>query len=133
MPLTEELDRTIRSAHQRVEDIEVELETLRRELARERQIRADALRLYLSATGTEHPLEGSHVEEPRQRPRAEQVLAVMETLSRPVTLAELVEAMPDKPERGAISAVVHRAIQKGEVRRLQRGVYELNGRLAQAS
>jgi hypothetical protein len=40
--------------------------------------------------------------------------------------------MPDEPERGAVSAVVHRAIARGEVRRLSRGVYELVDNFARA-
>jgi hypothetical protein len=125
MALADELDRTIRAAQERVEDLEVQLEALRRDLARQRQIRADALRLYTSSTGRQHPLGESSHEDARDRPRAEQVLAALEAADGPVTLSDLVAAMPDGPERGAVSAVVHRAIAKGDVRRLKRGVYEL--------
>lgn len=133
MALENELDVTIRSAYEDIRALEHQVEDLRRKIARHRQVMSDAFRLYQSTTGSSHPLDGSQREESRERPRAEQVLAVMEAAGRPVTLSELVSAMPDKPERGAISAVVHRAIQKGEMRRLRRGVYELVEEYAQAS
>lgn len=133
MALVDELDVTIRTADKDVGSLEQQVEHLRRQIALRRQVMFDALRLYRSATGSPHPLEGFQETDNRERPRAEQVLAVMEAAGRAVTLAELVSAMPDKPERGAISAVVHRAIQRGEVRRLRRGVYELAGRYARAS
>ncbi|MEX1134884.1 MAG: hypothetical protein WED83_08590 [Acidimicrobiia bacterium] len=116
-----------------VEDLESKVEDLKRKIAMRRQVEADALRLYRSTTGSAHPFENGKSESARERPREEQVLAAMEAAGRPVTLSELLDAMPDRPERGAISAVVHRAIKRGEVRRLERGVYELIGRFAQAS
>lgn len=133
MALVHELDQTIRSLDGEVRALELKAEELRRDIARQRQMMSDAFRLYRSATGCPHPLERTGREETRERPRAEQVLAVMEAAGGPVTLSELVAAMPDGPERGAISAAVHRAIQRGEVRRLRRGVYELTERYAQAS
>ena len=132
MSLVDELESAIRAVHDEIENLESELEALRRTIAFKRQVRADALRLYLSTTGSAHPLEGSTGSAPRERPREEQVLATMEAAGRPITLTELIDAMPDGPDRGAISAVVHRAIKRGEVRRLSRGVYELNGRFAGA-
>jgi len=133
MALVEELDTTIRAVREETRELEAQLDALRLEIARQRNLLSDALRLYRSTTGSRHPFESSECDEIRERPRAEQVLAAMEAAGGPVTLSELVGAMPDKPERGAISAVVHRAIQKGEVRRLRRGVYELAGRYARAS
>lgn len=133
MALVEELDTAIRAALEETRTLESQLEVLRLEIARQRHLLSDALRLYRSTTGAPHPLEESGSDEVRERPRAEQVLAVMKAAGGPVTLSDLVSAMPDKPGRGAISAVVHRAIQKGEVRRLRRGVYELAGRYARAS
>ncbi len=133
MALVEELDRTITATHDEIGDLEGQLEALKQAIAAKRQVEADALRLYRSATGMAHPLEVSAASTRRDRPREEQVIAVMEAAGRPVSLAELMDAMPDQPERGAISAVVHRAIRRGEVRRLERGIYELIGRFAQAS
>jgi hypothetical protein len=133
MALVDELDRTIRSTHNEIEDLEAQLEELKRAIAVKRQMGADALRLYRSATGVAHPLEGPTTRTRRDRPREEQVMAVLEAAGRPVSLTELMDAMPDHPERGAISAVVHRAVKRGEVRRLERGVYEVTGRFAQAS
>jgi hypothetical protein len=127
MPLRDELDLAISAAAKEVRDFERELESVRRQLARSRQVMVDAFRLYRSAIGSPHPLEGLQGENHRERPRAEQVLAAMEAAGRPISLAELIRALPDEPERGAISAVVHRAIRRGEVRRLQRGIYELAG------
>jgi hypothetical protein len=133
MSLADELYRTIRSTHDEIEDLEAELEKLKRAIAVKRQMGADALRLYHSATGVSHPLEGPTTRTRRDRPREEQVMAVLEAAGGPVSLTELMDAMPDQPERGAISAVVHRAIKRGEIRRLERGIYELAGRFAQAS
>ncbi len=131
MSLVDELDGAIRSTQREVEALEEQLASLKRELARLRQLQGDALRLYRSATGSGHPLD-RNVEPARDRPRAEQVLAALGAAEGPVTLAELVAAMPDEPERGAVSAVVHRAIARGEVRRLSRGVYELVDSFARA-
>ena len=133
MALVDELDQTIRTTHDEIEDLEAQLEELKRTIAVKRQMEADARRLYRSATGVAHPLEARASNIPRDRPREEQVIAAMEAAGRPVSLTELMDAMPDQPERGAISAVVHRAIKRGDVRRLERGVYELTGRFAQAS
>lgn len=133
MALAEELDQTIRKVHNETQALEARIEDLRREIAQNRQIEGDALRLYRSTTGSPHPLEERRPSESRDRPRAEQVMAVMKAAGRPVTLTELVDAMPDNPERGAISAVVHRAVRRGEVRRLSRGVYELVEALRKAS
>lgn len=133
MALAEELDITIRKAEEEAAELEAQVDALRREIARRRQIQAQALRLYCTTTGSPHPLEVSEKTERRERPRAEQVLAAMDAFGGPVTLSELVSAMPDGARRGAVSAVVHRAIEKGEVRRLERGVYELVGRYARAS
>ena len=133
MALVDELDRTIKTTHDEIEDLEAQLEELKRTIAMKRQMEADALRLYRSATGFAHPLEAPVGSTRRERPREEQVIAVMEAAGRPVSLTELMDAMPDEPERGAISAAVHRAIKRGDVRRLERGVYELTRRFAQAS
>lgn len=135
MALVDELDAAMQSAREDLDRLERELEALRREIACRRHVLVDALRLYRSYTGVAHPLESSVSDstDERERPRADQVLAVMEAAGGPVTLTELVEAMPDSPDRGAISAVVHRAIGKGEVRRLRRGVYELARSYAEAS
>ena len=133
MALIDELDATIHTANEEVDHLEREMESLRREIARRRHVLLDALRLYHSLTGVAHSLDSSVSSDQRERPRADQVLAVMEAAGRPVTLSELIEAMPDAPDRGAISAVVHRAIRKGEVRRLERGVYELSRAFAEAS
>lgn len=133
MALVDELEATIRSATEDVDRLERQVEDLRREIARRRHVLIDALRLYRSYTGVAHSLESSDNTDERERPRADQVLAVMEAAGGPVTLSELIEAMPDAPDRGAISAVVHRAIRKGEVRRLRRGVYELARLYAEAS
>lgn len=133
MALVDELDRTIKTTHDEIGDLEAQLEELKRTIAVRRQMVADALRLYRSATGVAHPLEAPARSPRRDRPREDQVIAVMEAAGRPVSLTELMDAMPDQPERGAVTAVVHRAIKRGEVRRLERGVYELTGRFAQAS
>lgn len=133
MALNEELDATIRMTRHEIEVLESQLEALKRSIAHKRQVEADALRLYRSATGADHPLDSNPANARRDRPREEQVIAAMEAAGRPVTLSELLDAMPDQPERGAISAVVHRAVKRGDVRRLERGVYELVGRFAQAS
>ena len=133
MALSDELDTTIRDSHSRISSLEKEIEALQRELAKVRLVKSDALRLYHSATGSRHPLHEAEAESKRERPRADQVITAMEAAQGPITLKELVSAMPDEPDRGAVSAVVHRAIKKGEVRRIKRGVYELTGRLAVAS
>ena len=133
MALREELDKTIRDTQAKIEELEESIESLQRELAKTRQIKGDAVRLFEATSGAQHALRDSGADHKRERPRADLVLAAMETANCPVTLDELVNAMPDGPERGAVSAVVHRAIKKGEVRRVKRGVYELTGRLAVAS
>ena len=133
MALAEELDITIRATDQEIADLDRAMQGLKRELAAKRQIKADASRLFRSVTGEPHPLEELTSPETRERPREEQVMSVLASANGPVTLSELIEAMPDRPEKGAISAVVHRAVTRGDVRRLGRGVYELAGRYARAS
>jgi len=133
MALAEELDITIRTTDQEVAELERALQDLKREMASKRQIKADASRLFRSVTGKPHPLEELTTADTRQRPREEQVMLVLASAKGPVTLAELIQAMPDRPEKGAISAVIHRAVTRGDVRRLGRGVYELAGRYARAS
>lgn len=132
MALSEELDKAIRESQAKITALEERIESLHRELATTRQIKSDALRLYQLTEGSPHALHDAP-ELKRERPRADQVLAVMDAAEGPITLEELVSAMPDEPERGAVSAVVHRAIKKGEVRRIKRGVYELTRRFAAAS
>jgi hypothetical protein len=133
MALSDELDTTIRDSHSSISSLEEKIEALQRDLARARLVKSDALRLYQSTTGSQHPLHEAEADSKRERPRADQVIAAMEAAAGPVTLKDLVSAMPDEPDRGAVSAVVHRAIKRGEVRRIKRGVYELTGRLAVAS
>lgn len=133
MALADELEITIRATNEEIAKLERALQDLKRELAAKRQIKADASRLFRSVTGKSHPLEELTSAEARERPREEQVMSVLASANGPVTLAELIEAMPDRPEKGAISAVIHRAVSRGDVRRLGRGVYELAGRYARAS
>lgn len=133
MALGDELNSAILATSSEVETLEQEIDDMRRTLAQKKQILRDALRLYESMTGSAHELATAEAESARERPRAGQVLAVLEAASAPVSLTELVKAMPDQPDRGAISAVVHRAIKKGEVRRLKRGLYELADTYPRAS
>ena len=133
MTLENELNRTIESTQQDISELESRIESLKRNLARLQQVEADALRLYKSTTGEEHPLARGYKATTRKSPRADRVMAVLESAGRPVTLTEVVAAMPDDPQKGAITAVLHRAIKKGDARRLEPGVYESTRRLAEAS
>ncbi len=127
--LLAELDDHIRKEHDRLEALGTEIDRLRTEISDASERLRDALRLYESLAGEphEHAL-GSHTDDDgRPSPRLDMVISILDRRGQPTTLDELVAAMPDSPERGAVSAAVHRAIKKGKVRALKRGTYETIG------
>lgn len=128
--LVDELDQHIKTEVQNLADLRDQMSRLRCQLSGAADQLEDALRLYRSLAGQSHPLQSElsiPTEQMRRSPRLDQVLAVFDRHRGPVSLDELVEAMPDAPERGAVSAAVHRAIKRGEVRSLDRGLYERIG------
>ena len=129
--LIAELDRHITGQLKLASGMRAEIDRLRQRLGDVLDDLEGAFSLFESLTGSSHPersaagfvgRSGS-----RLRPRLDQVLTFLKQNRSPVTLDAVVDAMPDAPERGAVSAALHRAIKQGAVRRVRRGIYELVG------
>jgi hypothetical protein len=112
----------LQAARQRLKELRSEIASLSEELSA-------ALRVYEQVAGHQHEGAASiglnGVPVTKNGSRLSMVLRALDQHPGPMTLDELVQAMPDSPERGAVSAAVHRAIKRGEVRSIRRGVYEL--------
>ena len=125
--LDRELDHYIRQEADEGEALRDQIETLRREVGVRLASLGDSFRLYETLTGHSHASQRqlTRGKSPGQRssPRLDHVLAVLDRSPGPVTVDQVVASMPDAPERGAVTAALHRAVKSGEARRLRRGVY----------
>lgn len=118
------VDRLAQAAH-----IRAEIDKHRDDLTHLLEDVAGALRLYRSLSGSAHPSEAdlpaSQVAGGQSQPRLAQVIDVLARAGRPLSLQDVTSSLPDAPEPGTVSAALHRAIQKGAVRRVTRGIYEI--------
>lgn len=124
--LTEELAQHIEKQEDEIRELRSRMTLIRSEIARQLDEIGDSLRLYRSLTGSPHPAQvrlGMIPDSTRTMPRVEQVLAVLDRAAVPMTLTDLVTSLPDAPERGAITAAIHRAVKRGVVVRVERGLY----------
>lgn len=130
--LEQELHRYIVGEIEALEGLKSDMDALRLESARRMAALTDSFRLFESLTGELHEaqvqLVGGRLGDDRPHPRLDRVLASLERAQGPMTVTDIVASMPDAPERGAVTAALHRAVKRGEARRLRRGVYEIADR-----
>lgn len=126
--LERELDRYITQEMEALDELKRRVDVLRLESARRMAALTDSFRLFESLTGELHAAQAQMFRgrsgDGRLHPRMDRILASLDRARGPMTVTDIVASMPDAPERGAVTAALHRAVKRGEARRLRRGVYE---------
>lgn len=131
MRFLEVLDAQIQEESEGVRRLDHRLEELRRERDHTADVLRKALDLYRELAERPHPLDRQAgrvaVETGRESPRLVELVSILCSERRPMAVSEIASMMIDRPGGGAVSAAAHRAVKKGLVRRVQRGVYEAAG------